>query len=259
MLQRLILVLVLVLSIEANAQSDNRNKGNADSTSQKTFLFVHGAWGGGWEYGKVDSILTAQGHKVFRPTLTGLGEKVHLATQEIDLDTHIEDITNMVKFENLQNIILIGHSYGGLVIAGVANKIPEKISKMIFLDAFVPGDGESVKDVVGDLEWQNFIAPNIQDGFVQYPMGPVQEAFPKDVLQPLKTFTQKVSLDHQKTLQIPKYFILMNDKGKTTFNTWGRERAKKKDYKIFEMQGDHYPMRNQPENLADFIIKTVVN
>lgn len=108
---------------------------------QRVFLFVHGAWGGGWEYRKVDSILTAKGDIVFRPTLTGLGERSHLADTEINLTTHINDIVNVIKFEELQDVILVGHSYGGMVISGVAEQIPERIKQMIYLDAFVPNNG----------------------------------------------------------------------------------------------------------------------
>src|SRR5688572_10295014 len=102
------------------------------TNKQRTFLFVHGAWGGGWEYAKVDSILTAKGDIVFHPTLTGLGERVHLANADINLTTHITDIVNVIKFENLNNVILVGHSYGGMVISGVAELVPERIKQLIY-------------------------------------------------------------------------------------------------------------------------------
>ena len=91
------------------------------------FLFVQGAWGGGWEYKKIDSLLRAKGDIPYHLTLTGLGERVHLANTEINLTTHINDIVNVFKFEDLHDVILVGHSYGGMVISGVAEQIPKRI------------------------------------------------------------------------------------------------------------------------------------
>ena len=112
----------------------------ADPASrQTTYVIVHGAWGGGWAFRKVDALLTARGHKVYRPTLTGQGERVHLATLEVDLSTHVMDVVNMILFEELRDVVLIGHSYGGMVISGVAQKVPDRIRRLVYLAAFVPG------------------------------------------------------------------------------------------------------------------------
>lgn len=138
------------------------------ANNQRTFLFLHGTWGGGWEYAKVDSILRTKGDIVFHPTLTGLGERSHLANKEINLTTHITDIVNVIKFENLHNIILVGHSYGGMVISGVAEQVPERIKQLIYLDAFVPNNGESIK-LLNRPVWEGMINPLIKDGFIGYP------------------------------------------------------------------------------------------
>jgi pimeloyl-ACP methyl ester carboxylesterase len=115
-----------------------------NSTHKFTYVIVHGAWGGGWAFRQVDSLLTADGHKVFRPTLTGQGEKVHLASTNINLSTHIQDIVNVILFEDLHDIVLVGHSYGGMVITGVADRVPDRIQRLIYVDALLPLDGESV-------------------------------------------------------------------------------------------------------------------
>jgi pimeloyl-ACP methyl ester carboxylesterase len=112
--------------------------------TSKTFVLVHGAWHGGWCWRRVADILTAKGHKVFTPTLTGVGERSHLMSPKIDLTTHITDIANVIMWERLGNVVLCGHSYGGVVISGVVERIPEAIEAMVFLDAFVPADGESM-------------------------------------------------------------------------------------------------------------------
>ena len=95
----------------------------------------------------MDRLLTAAGHEVYRPTLTGLGEKVHLSNPDIDLTTHINDIANVILFEDLKDVVLVGHSYGGMVITGVMNQIPGRIKHAVFLDAAVPEDGTSAQDL----------------------------------------------------------------------------------------------------------------
>lgn len=113
-----------------------------------TFVLVHGAWHGGWSYRKVARILRGQGHDVFTPTLTGVGERSHLRGLNVNLDTHIEDVRNVILWEDLQDVVLCGHSYGGMVITGVADAIPEKIAALVYVDAFVPEDGETTMDMV---------------------------------------------------------------------------------------------------------------
>jgi pimeloyl-ACP methyl ester carboxylesterase len=113
-------------------------------TTSKTFVLVHGAWHGGWCWRRVSDLLEKQGHKVFAPTLTGLGERSHLLTREVNVSTHVTDIVNVLKWEDLTDVVLVGHSYGGLVISGVAEQLADKISSIIFLDAFLPENGDSL-------------------------------------------------------------------------------------------------------------------
>jgi pimeloyl-ACP methyl ester carboxylesterase len=113
-----------------------------------TFVLVHGAWHGGWCYSRVAELLRARGHRTFTPTMTGLGERSHLATPDITLSVHVNDIVNVLRFEDLHDVVLCGHSYGGLVISGVVEVVPERIAALVFLDAFVPEDGQSLHDLV---------------------------------------------------------------------------------------------------------------
>lgn len=103
-----------------------------------TFVLVHGAWHGGWCWAGTQSALRALGHDVHSPTLTGLGERSHLMTENIDSDTHVQDIVNVLKWRELSDVILVGHSYGGTVITGVAAQVPESVRALVYLDAFVP-------------------------------------------------------------------------------------------------------------------------
>lgn len=106
------------------------------------FLLVHGAFGGGWCYKRVARLLRSEGHDVYTPTNTGVGERVHLFDPAINLDTHVEDIMNVIKWEELDDFVLVGHSYGGMIITVVADIVPEKIRTLVYLDAFVPEDGK---------------------------------------------------------------------------------------------------------------------
>jgi len=106
-----------------------------------TFVLVHGAWHGGWCWKRVAALLRQAGHEVFAPTLTGLGERAHLMSNAIDLHTHIRDILGVLQWEELADVVLCGHSYGGMVISGVADRVPEKLRSLVYLDAFVPDNG----------------------------------------------------------------------------------------------------------------------
>ncbi len=113
-----------------------------------TYVLVHGAWHGSWCWKRVRAALQAAGHEVFTPTLTGVGERSHLNSPEVNLETHIADVVNLIRWEELSDVILCGHSYGGCVISGAADRLPEKIRAAIYLDAFVLEDGESLADLL---------------------------------------------------------------------------------------------------------------
>ncbi|MGZ0244868.1 MAG: alpha/beta fold hydrolase, partial [Alphaproteobacteria bacterium] len=108
-----------------------------------SFVLVHGAWHGGWCWRDVRRVLEEHGHTVFTPTLTGLGERSHLLSPDIDLETHIADVINLLVWEELNDVILVGHSYGGMVITGVADQAKDRLRHIVYLDAFLPADGES--------------------------------------------------------------------------------------------------------------------
>ncbi len=106
--------------------------------SNKTFLVCHGAWSSGWAWKKMHPLMAAGGHRLVTPTYTGMGERAHLANPSIDLETHIQDVLNVIQYEDLQDVVLFGHSYGGMVATGVAARAGDRIAQLIYLDAFVP-------------------------------------------------------------------------------------------------------------------------
>jgi pimeloyl-ACP methyl ester carboxylesterase len=116
--------------------------------SERVYVLVHPAWFGGWCWRKVGTLLRAAGHRVYSPTLTGLGERAHLASPEVGLSTHIDDVVNTLVFEDLDTVVLVGNSSSGAVITGVADGAPERVALVVYLDAFVPSDGQSILDLI---------------------------------------------------------------------------------------------------------------
>ena len=112
-----------------------------------TFVLVHGAWHGGWCWREVAGRLQSAGHRVFAPTLTGLADRSHLLTRETGLETHILDIVNLLEWEGLDDAVLCGHSYGGMVVTGAADRAAGRLRALVYLDAFVPADGQSLSDM----------------------------------------------------------------------------------------------------------------
>lgn len=113
-----------------------------------TFVLVHGAWHGGWCWTRVSRMLRDVGHDVFTPTLTGLGERAHLARPDVDLALHVQDVVALLETEELRQVVLVGHSYGGMVITGVAARVAARLAHLVYLDAFVPARGQAVLDLV---------------------------------------------------------------------------------------------------------------
>lgn len=122
-----------------------------------TFVLVHGAWMGGWGYKPVARRLREAGHEVHTPTLTGLGERTHLASPAITLSTHIQDVVNVFDYENIERAVLVGHSYGGMVVTGVASKLADRLSSLVYLDAFLPEDGEALWDIAPSEARRHYI------------------------------------------------------------------------------------------------------
>ena len=123
------------------------------SQSSKTIILVHGAWwSGDWWWRGVKDRLEAEGYRVYAPVLTGLGSRAHLLTPDVNLSTHILDVVNLIKWEGLSDIVLVGHSYGGMVISGVAEKVPAgTIRSIVYLDAFLPEDGQALADISSNI------------------------------------------------------------------------------------------------------------
>jgi pimeloyl-ACP methyl ester carboxylesterase len=221
-----------------------------------TFVIVHGATGGGWDWKVVANKLIEQGHTVYRPTLTGLGERQHLASADIDLSTHIDDVVNTILFEQLNEVVLVGHSYGGMVITGVMNKIPQRIRHITFLDAAAPDHGMSANDVWGPLPADM----KIVDGLIHFPWIDQTAPFPRDVVHPLKSFAEPVAFNNEQAKAINATFVIFVPEGMSETDrqedpSW--RRAKARNWTLRSFSGDHVIYRVKPKEIAALLIDSV--
>jgi len=226
----------------------------AVSAGGDTWVFVHGAWGGGWDWKTVASRIEARGHRAYRPTLTGLGSRAHLATPATSLTTHIDDIVSLIEGENLEQIILVGHSYGGMVITGVADRVPQRIKRLVYIDAVLPRDGESMMQLRPENVEQWMELANSQGDGWRIP--PYWKNPGRDTPQPLATFTETMSLSNEQRLNIPAHYILTIEPGLK----WDRflkfsKRAKARGWQHSTLKTGHNPQRSMPDELIELLQK----
>lgn len=226
---------------------------------QTTYVIVHGAWGGAWQFKKTAQKLTEEGHIVYRPTMTGLGERFHLMNDKINLDTHIKDVVNTILFENLNDIVLVGHSYGGMVISGVADSIPERIKKVVYLDAIVPEDGSSALESLGLDESNASSRFQIKETGIEPTWVKDKAKTPRDVPHPIGTFTQKISLKNKKRLELPTTYIFTyeNAKGGEEKDDFYRfyQKALKNEWKIQKLEASHNPQIDKLDELVTILLE----
>jgi len=224
---------------------------HSQHNTKETFVIVHGAWGSSANFKVVDSLLTQKNQIVYRPCLTGQGERKHLASPDIGLETHVLDVVNTILYEDLKNIILVGHSYGGKVISKVADSIPERIQKLVFIDASLPNHGESsitihkgeveaAKKWFDSLSVNGFINPPIKENWKKPP--------PNDVPQSYKTFKDTVFYKNKKLPKIPSVFIDCGYKPMA-------ERAKKRGWLVYKLGNDHNVQWSDPVGLTNLLIE----
>ncbi|HEU0113024.1 MAG TPA: alpha/beta fold hydrolase, partial [Thermomicrobiales bacterium] len=182
-----------------------------------TIVLVHGGWSGGWNWQGVARRLRAAGHEVYAPTLTGLGERVHLATPAVGLDTHIVDIVNVLAYEDLRDVVLAGHSYGGMVITGVAAQAPERLAQLVYLDAYVPHAGESMLDLVAPAARQT-LEDQFRTGGDGWRTPGLGGETDRHVPHPWKCFVQPLPAGGHDTTAIPRTYVQFTaDKGPDEF------------------------------------------
>jgi pimeloyl-ACP methyl ester carboxylesterase len=228
-----------------------------DTHRRFTYVIVHGAYGGGWAFRDVDSMLTADGQKVFRPTLTGQGEKMHLANPTVDLNTHIADVVNLILFEDLHNVVLVGHSYGGMVITGVADRIPDRIKCIIYLDALLPVDGESADTADHGIMHHPRNVKLDAHGSMPTSAAEMKKSLPHDEPMPTGAYRTAIALKNTDLVRaIPSSFVLFVGNGKLAKDAKFYPfylRAQSRGWHTETFASDHNAQWSHPRELADLL------
>ncbi len=230
-----------------------------------TYVLVHGAWHGGWCWQRVTPLLRAEGHEVFTPTLTGLGERSHLANPEIDLTTHIQDVVNVLEYEDLRHVILVGHSYGGMVITGVAERTAGRLTHLVYLDAFVPLDGQSLLEFASQplrttIQEQAQATGGLVPPFPVEAYGVTTETDvrwvgPKLVLHPFKTFAQPVRLTHGAATKLPRTYIYCHQPAMGPFDQFAERTKAAPGWRYRELATGHDAMVTMPRELTNLLLE----
>jgi pimeloyl-ACP methyl ester carboxylesterase len=228
---------------------------------RKTYVLVHGAWHGGWCWRRVTPLLRAKGHDVFTPTLTGLGDRAHLARPDVGLETHIQDVIAMMEMEGLLDVTLVGHSYAGAVVQGVADRVPSRIARMVYLDAYVLENGKSLADYIPAERREGFLKTGEHGGFPSFPAqafgvtNPDEAAWVQSRLvnQPYLTFTQKQRLSGPPP-KVPHLYIACTQPAMGPFTPIAAGLRKNPAWKVVELKTGHDAMVIAPRPLAELLL-----
>jgi len=215
------------------------------------YVLVHGAWSGGWRWRQIANALRAEGHEVFVPTLTGLGERSHLLNANIDLSTHIKDVTNLFVYENLRDVILVGASYGGMVITGAASAAAERIRGLVYVDAFLPDDGQSLADLAG---LEGYISgqretPGLVQPLALPNMGVDRPGTPPRGAHPLLTLVEPVKLTGAEKKIKNNTYILATKTQPAPFQRYYDKVKSDPRWRTVTMDCGHLVMADDPEGL----------
>ena len=234
-----------------------------------TYVLVHGAWHGGWCWQRVASRLRAAGHQVFTPTLTGVGERVHLAHPGVNLTTHVTDVLNVLRYEDLSDVVLVGHSYAGMVITGVVAEMPERVAHLVYLDAFLPRPGQSLHDLVAPeaVAAQREAAEREGDGWRVPPFvsifgltdpADLEWASPKFTPHPLATLTDK--LNYTAPLEdrpFSRTYILATAPARPHFAAAYNSIEHHPAWRVENIATGHDIMLTRPEELTQILLRLV--
>lgn len=229
-----------------------------------TFVLCHGGWAGGWQWRTIPDRLRTYGHTVYTPTFTGCGERIHLGHPDVNLETHITDIVNLFRFEQLQDAILVGYSYSGMVITGVADQIPEQIAQLVYLDAFVPVDGQSLCNLFGESIATQIVAvaERFGDGWkVPYMPDPndPKPGDPRLLTHPLQCALQAVRAQNPTGLTLPRSYIYCTEDKATMMLgqplVQAAQMAKANlQWHYYELTVDHRPIEDAPDQLTALLL-----
>ena len=225
-----------------------------------TFVLIHGAWHGGWCWRFVRALLSE--HQVFAPSLTGLGERKHLAGPGVNLDTHIYDVVNLLEMEDLRDVVLVGHSYGGMVVTGAADRAPARIKRLVYLDAFVPESGKCVLDYVVPERAARMREEGERTGSVTPPplslWGITKEEHidfikPREVRHPYGCFSQTIRLMNAPIAA--RTFVYCSAPATGSFDQFAAKYRNDPAWRFQELATGHDAMILMPERVAELLKK----
>ena len=222
-------------------------------------VVAHGAWSAGWAWKKMRPLMAARGHTLWTPSYTGLGERSHLARPDVDLSTHITDIVQVLEMEDLRDVVLIGHSYGGMVATGVADRVPGRLQRVIYLDAFVPEDGQSLAMLTGQTP--EAMRAAAEDGW-RAPPRPLPADTPRAdqawvmgrrMTHPVECFVEPIRLTGAGAA-LPRHYILALRKDERgTFDRFHDRAGSTPGWTTHQIDASHSPHITAPDALADLL------
>lgn len=231
------------------------------------FVVVHGAWSAGWSWRKMHPLVRAAGHQLYTPTLTGLGERRHLLTRDTGLETHMSDIRAVLEFEDLRDVVLVGHSYGGMVATGVADRDRGRVARLVYLDAFVPEGGQCLLDLVepGARAGMREHAQSEGEGWL-VPANPIPpDTAPEDaewiarrrLPQPIATFEAALRMTGP-ALSLPRSYIYCTRiPPGDPFGRFAEHARQQSGWRLHEIDASHSPHVTAPETLCQVLIRTL--
>jgi pimeloyl-ACP methyl ester carboxylesterase len=227
------------------------------------YVLVHGGFYGGWGWAQVARLLRAAGHEVYTPTMTGYGERSHLFGPDINLNTHIQDIALVLQCEDLNQVILVGHSYGAMAITGVAELMPERISRLVYMDTIIPKDGKTFFDLVGPAQFQPWLdfAKEHGDGW-RGPALPSPATPPRWMPALIKPLIEPIDIKNPAAAKIPRGFILCTARdvkspiaGSYPALDRAAEEAKQQGWWYRELNAIHGVMLSNPKLLTEVLLE----
>lgn len=234
--------------------------------SPSTYVLVHGAWQGGWAWSRFKPLLEAKGHRVYAPTLTGLAERASSLTKDVNLSTHIEDVIRLIIAEDLEDIVLVGHSYGGMVVSGVADRMPEKVKALVVLDGFVPEDGKAMREYWPASVMSYLDKEAEKNGGVSVPPLPAEQlavaienrAFvdANATPQPYGTFNEVIRLTGAGDRIAKKIYIRAAKFRSHPFDAVMKRLQSDPGWYTAGIDSGHEPMIDEPQRLAELFNET---
>jgi pimeloyl-ACP methyl ester carboxylesterase len=249
----------------------------AQTHNRETFVLVHPAWFGGWCWKKVAPLLRARGYDVHTPTLTGLGERAHLARPDIGLNIHVDDVANLLQYEDLSGVVLIGNSSSGMVITGVADRVPERIAHVVYLDAFVPQDGQTMLDLVPpdrrppmealmQSEGQGWLVPRLApppwekflpEAFRITDKADLRWVLPRLRPTPFGHFKEPVQRKNAAAEKLPRTYIRCVQWPNAVYDRHAEAARRTPGWQSRELATSHLPYITHPREVTDVLLEIV--